>query len=232
MMATPKQSMQYLGSKAASGAYQAIISIMPPHEVYIETHLGSGAVFLNKPRAACSIVNDLNAECLCAIEKAAPGAAMRYQQDARDLIANFDYAGSGRTLIYVDPPYLPETRTSRARYKFEYTVQDHVDLIDVLKRVPANIIISGYPSSLYDRLLAGWNSLEFQAMTRGGVRTEKVWFNYEIQAAFSPVYAGLNFTDRQRIKRKAQRWADDYASMPPGEQAAILQAILTTHAKG
>ena len=31
---------RYLGSKAASGAYQAIIAQMPPHDLYIETHLG------------------------------------------------------------------------------------------------------------------------------------------------------------------------------------------------
>lgn len=44
--------MSYLGSKAASGAYQAIIAQMPPHDTYIETHLGSGVVMRAKPRAA------------------------------------------------------------------------------------------------------------------------------------------------------------------------------------
>ncbi|HCN3270845.1 TPA: DNA adenine methylase, partial [Klebsiella michiganensis] len=38
--------MSYLGSKAASGVYQKIIAEMPPHDVYIETHLGGGAVML------------------------------------------------------------------------------------------------------------------------------------------------------------------------------------------
>jgi DNA adenine methylase len=36
--------MSYLGSKAASGAYQAIIAQMPAHDTYIETHLGTGIV--------------------------------------------------------------------------------------------------------------------------------------------------------------------------------------------
>lgn len=35
--------MGYLGSKAASVAYQKIIANMPPHDTYIETHLGGGA---------------------------------------------------------------------------------------------------------------------------------------------------------------------------------------------
>ncbi len=42
--------MGYLGSKAASGVYQKIIAEMPPHDTYIETHLGGGAVMLRKPR--------------------------------------------------------------------------------------------------------------------------------------------------------------------------------------
>ena len=29
----------YLGSKQVSGAYQAVIANMPPHDTYIETHL-------------------------------------------------------------------------------------------------------------------------------------------------------------------------------------------------
>ena len=40
--------MSYLGSKAASGVYQKIIAEMPPHDTYIETHLGGGAVMLRK----------------------------------------------------------------------------------------------------------------------------------------------------------------------------------------
>jgi len=43
--------MSYLGSKAASGVYQKIIAEMPPHDVYIETHLGGGAIMLRKPPA-------------------------------------------------------------------------------------------------------------------------------------------------------------------------------------
>lgn len=42
--------MSYLGSKAGSGVYQKIIAEMPPHDTYIETHLGGGAVMLRKPR--------------------------------------------------------------------------------------------------------------------------------------------------------------------------------------
>lgn len=43
--------MTYLGSKAASGVFQKIIAEMPPHDTYIETHTGGGAVMLRKPPA-------------------------------------------------------------------------------------------------------------------------------------------------------------------------------------
>lgn len=52
--------MSYLGSKAASGVYQKIIAEMPPHDTYIETHLGSGAVMFHKPLAARTIGIDVD----------------------------------------------------------------------------------------------------------------------------------------------------------------------------
>jgi site-specific DNA-adenine methylase len=50
----------YLGSKSVSGAYQAIIASMPPHDVYIEAFLGSGAIMRRKPVAISSIGIDLD----------------------------------------------------------------------------------------------------------------------------------------------------------------------------
>ena len=35
-------------------------------------------------------------------------------------------------------------------------------------------------------------------------------------------YAGKNFTDRQRIKRKAQSWGRRYAALPAAERLAVL----------
>lgn len=46
----------YLGAKSASGAFQAVIGSMPPHDTYIEAFAGSGAVLRAKPKAGRSIV--------------------------------------------------------------------------------------------------------------------------------------------------------------------------------
>jgi hypothetical protein len=63
-------------------------------------------------------------------------------------------------------------------------------------------------------------------MTRGGPRTEKLWFNYDIDRRYWAGYAGKNFTDRQRIKRKAQRWGQKYRALPNAERLAVLAAIM------
>ena len=133
----------------------------------------------------------------------------------------------GRVLVYSDPPFLPETRTSRARYRHEYTVADHERLLACLMSLPENVsvILSGYPSQLYDETLVGWRSKEFQAMTRGGVRTEKIWMNYQEGRAYSHTFAGKNYNDRYRIKRKAQRWKEKFAALPPAERLAIMVAL-------
>lgn len=176
--------MGYLGSKAASGAYQKIIVNMPPHDTDIETHLGGGAMIQRRPPALRNIGIDID-------EDALKNFAFTHQlshvnlvsRDAVEYLRMFDFSSAGRVLIYADPPYLPETRTSRNRYRYEYTTDDHRALIATLRRVPASVMISSYPSALYDDLLHDWRAIEFQVMTRGGVRTEKLWMNYPEGAA-------------------------------------------------
>ena len=220
--------MGYLGSKLASGAYQAIIAHMPPHDTYIETHLGGGAIMKKKPQSIRSIGIDKDSEALANLQ--CTYDVELHQDDATAFLQSFDFENAGRTLIYADPPYLHSTRTSRARYKHEYSDQDHIDLITTLKDLPANVILSGYASSLYDDLLADWHTMSFQINTRGGVRTEQLWFNFEPNAAHWCTYAGKDYTDRQRIKRKAQRWAENYKALPVPEQQAILAALLQSQA--
>lgn len=223
--------MGYLGSKSASGAYQAIIASMPQHDTYIETHLGSGAIMLHKPESSRSIGIDLDQE---AIERFTTSRSVElYCEDAVTFLNSFDFSTSGRTFIYSDPPYLLSTRTSRNRYTFEYTEADHRSLISSLTELKArgiDVILSGYPSKLYDELLKDWHTFSFQVMPRGGVRTERLWMSDKFKNNHWAKYAGSNFTDRQRISRKAKRWADKYESLPNEERLAILSALLKCEA--
>ncbi len=143
---------------------------------------------------------------------------------AHRFLAEYDY--QGRELVYSDPPYLRCTRTSGRKYRFDYEERDHINLLALLKTLPCQVMISGYPSALYDELLGGWRTLELQVMNQAGVRTEKLWFNFALDRVHWASYAGKNFTDRQRIKRKAANWARRYQDLPQSERLAVLAAMM------
>lgn len=226
--------MGYLGSKAASGAYQKIIALMPAHDTYIETHLGGGAIMLRKPLAAMNIGLDIDPATINDFtEKNADflgsGKFKIIQADSVGLLQGFNFQAAGSVLVYCDPPYLPETRTSKNCYRHEYTIEDHLSLIECLRGLPSNVyvMLSGYPSKLYDSLLNSWHSTEFQVMTRGGVRTEKLWVNFDPAAVlrFSSAFAGEDYEDRRRIKRKAERWRKKYIQLSSQERMAIMAEL-------
>jgi DNA adenine methylase len=216
----------YFGSKATSGLCQPIIALMPPHDTYIETHLGGGAIMKRKPAALRSIGIDRNPKALANFSCSYP--VEKINGCAHRFLAEYDY--QGRELVYSDPPYLHSTRSSGRRYRFDYEESDHIELLTLLKRLPCNVMLSGYPSALYEELLADWRSLELQVMNQAGVRTEKLWFNFTPDRVHWPSYAGRNFTDRQRIKRKAANWGRQYRAMPPAERLAVLSSIMAVEA--
>jgi DNA adenine methylase len=216
----------HFGSKATSGLCQAIIALMPPHDTYIESHLGGGAIMRRKPAALRNIGIELNRRTLERFRCDYPVELV--QGCAHQFLANFAY--QGRELVYCDPPYLQQTRSSTRRYRFDYEEDDHRELLRLLKHLPCQVILSGYPSALYDEALAGWQSLALQVMNQSGVRTEKLWFNFHPEQVHWARYAGKNFTDRQRIKRKAENWGRRYRDLPAGERLAVLSAIMAAEA--
>lgn len=109
-------------------------------------------------------------------------------RDANQVIATHD---SQTTLFYVDPPYLAETRDKGSDYRHEMTERDHFDLADTLRSVAGMVIISGYPSPLYEELFAGWIRIERTHHSDGaGKRTEVVWMNQSASRATPQI----NFT--------------------------------------
>lgn len=219
--------MAYLGAKGGAGVFQLIIGLMPPHDTYVEPFAGSAVIFHRKPPAARSILVDKDPRALAQLGDRAPIGAI--EGCGIEFLSALDVRPLGRVLIYADPPYPHSTRTSAARYRHELTDDDHRRLAAALQarsRDGAKVIVSSYPNALYDELFGGWSTREFQAMTRGGVRTEKVWFNFTPDAVHWASYAGRDFTDRQRIKRKAARWRAKFMACPPAERQAILAALV------
>ncbi len=219
--------MGYFGSKATSGLCQPIIAMMPPHSTYIETHLGGGAVMKRKPPALCNIGIDRDPRPLAQFECDYPVKLVH--GCAHQFVAEYEFQGP--ELIYADPPYLKNTRKSRRQYRFDYGTTDHVELLELLKGVPCQVMISGYPSALYNQQLFGWESVELQVMNQCGVRTEKLWMNFTVDRVHWASFAGKNFSDRQRIKRKATNWGKRYENLARCERLAVLAAMMAVEAQ-
>ena len=136
------------------------------------------------------------------------------------------YPFKGDELVYCDPPYMMETRT-RPLYKFEMSTQRHLELLNLCWNLPCKVMISGYWTRLYSEVLRKWNSVTFEAMTRGGhTATEYLWFNFPAPVALHDYrYLGANFRERERIKRKKLRWVNRLKRMPTLEKQCLLDAI-------
>ena len=94
---------------------------------------------------------------------------------ATELIRAFDHEN---VLIYCDPPYVLSTR-SRRQYRFEMTDNDHEELLQVLRKSKAKIMVSGYDCDLYDRYLHNWRKEQTRSRTQSlQQRTETLWMNY------------------------------------------------------
>ena len=227
--------MSYLGSKNGAGVFQAICALMPPHDTYIEPFAGSAAILKAKAAAARSYAIEKDRKAFADLWAWACAqnqhGLLVLQADALTWLETLEIEPRhGRLLIYADPPYPLSTRTSAKRYRHDFTDRDHERLAAILQDLSARgakVIVSTYPCELYDRLYGErWRQRQFQAMTRGGVRTEQLWFNFAPSAVHWAEYAGDGWIDRQRIKRKAARWARMFHAMPHGERQAVLAAIM------
>lgn len=97
-------------------------------------------------------------------------------RDACEVMAAHD---GPETLHYVDPPYLPETRDGGTDYAHEMTEAQHSDLLKFLRGLNGKVIVSGYPSDLYDESLHGWRRVQRKALADGARdRTEVLWLNW------------------------------------------------------
>jgi len=146
--------------------------------------------------------------------------------NALHFLTNYDFTGD--EFIYCDPPYLMTARKSaRPRYTFEFsTAVQHQQLLSLLLSLPCKIMISGYASELYSRMLSDWETYTFTSQTHNGTAVEWLWMNYERPLELHDYrYLGSNFRERERIKRKAKRWVKRFQSLPLLERQAIVEQL-------
>lgn len=89
------------------------------------------------------------------------------------------------TLHYIDPPYMHDTRVNGAAkgryYRHEMSDREHSELLTTIKTLRGFVVVSGYPSELYQSELAGWTmnttTSRISAGRGGSTRQECIWLN-------------------------------------------------------
>jgi DNA adenine methylase len=210
----------YPGGKNGTGVYQRIINQMPPHSTYVEAFLGGGAIMRAKRPATVNIGIDADAAVIESWRMVPSQNLTLVHGDAIEWLAS--------NTLPDDPPYvMGSRRQQRHLYRCELEDADHIRLLQVIKQLQCNVIISGYWTEMYSDALQGWRTDHFDVRTRGGTwATEWLWMNYpEPWELHDYRYLGENFRERERIKRKVSRWKSKLSHMDQLEKNAIMAAI-------
>lgn len=222
----PKGLENYPGSKWANGVYQTIINQMPPHDIYIEPFLGSGAIFLNKRLAGITYGNDIDQKVIAKWELQDPSHIILSVGCAMDLLKHWT-PGITNVLVYIDAPYLLSSRRNgKAIYKYEMNNLLHRKLVTRAVTWQFNCIISSYRNEMYDQVLKDWRSIDFITGTHKGAATETLYMNYpEPKELHDYRYLGKDCHDRQRIRTKINRRVETLNNLPILERNAILNSL-------
>lgn len=231
--------MRYQGGKNGAGVFQTIINRVPACTTFVEAFAGSAAIWRRLTPAASSILMERDPEQAAKLAMlASPSTTVRNVDALLELESLLPAMGVG-WFVYLDPPYVHQARKDVDLYRFEMSDEQHSHLVGSL--LPAmsdrgvRWMLSGYRCALYDDAssLRAAHQHDFQAMTRRGVATETLWMNYDPTAVVlhDVQFAGEDYRERERIKRKAQRWAAKFSAMGPHEQTAVLQVLQHLHAR-
>ena len=89
------------------------------------------------------------------------------------------------------------------------------------------VMLSGYRSRLYDSIIGCWRQMDFQTRNRAGKSAiETIWMNFPAPLKLHDYrYLGQGFRERERIKRKRDRWKAKLLKMSELERQAVVSAI-------
>ena len=115
---------------------------------------------------------------------------------------------------------------SRNRYKYELTEDDHIQILQFIKKIECKVAISCYPNSLYGDQLKYWRKIEYQSQTRGGPRTEILYMNYRQPTKLHDYrFLGDDYKERESIKKKLKSLKRKISKLPPQQFNAIKEYI-------
>lgn len=101
-----------------------------------------------------------------------------------DAIAVLNQFDGPHTLFYLDPPYVTCSRVFKKAYRQEMTDEDHRQLAMAVRKLQGKVILSGYPSTIYNELYGDWACCSRNIPnhsshgTTKNLQTECVWKNF------------------------------------------------------
>lgn len=96
-------------------------------------------------------------------------------KDIMDLLDKYD---KETTFMYLDPPYVKETRLSNQTYEVEMSNEEHIKMCERLLSFKGKILLSGYDNELYRILDSKFNKLSFKSPNANSSAIECLWKNY------------------------------------------------------
>ncbi|WP_455046641.1 DNA adenine methylase [Mogibacterium timidum] len=82
------------------------------------------------------------------------------------------------TFIYIDPPYLQDTR-KKYLYNHEMTNEQHLKLLQIARESSCKVMISAYENEMYNTELTGWRKKRKSTTAEcSRRRTETLYMNY------------------------------------------------------
>lgn len=86
---------------------------------------------------------------------------------------------TSNVFMYLDPPYVPDTRVAKNAYEVEMTAEEHEQMAKMLAETDAKILLSGYDNEIYRRILEPkFSRIEsFSPLAHTG-KVEVIWKNY------------------------------------------------------
>lgn len=230
----------YIGGKSGTGTPQAIINQVPDFDYYYELFLGNGALIrhLNFHQYEQIGLNDIDSDLIdlwLGSELPRNIKEARFSSvDAFLILREFIESKvrfARKTFIFLDPPYLIDTRKQkRALYENELTEDQHEELLDLIKQMKCNVMITHYPCEFYDSRLADWRKVDFVSSTRGGKVTERMYMNYAEPARLKDTsHIGKDYRERERIKKKRARHVAHFERLPLHEQQAMFDEMQMIH---
>lgn len=250
--AKPSGRDSYFGGKAGAGVVQTLINHVPPHDVLVIPFAGHCALSRTIQPCQALLLCDLDDDVRDWWQGRLPDHSKFMHTDGLVMLEEMssDAESSGgvlgcradRVCVYCDPPYKLSTRTSVARYRHDWTDDDHRRFLHVATRLSAtgtSLLISHYRNTMYDHALRAWNRTDFTGHSRGGPRTERLYFSFEVTDLHDfRFYGGESSVQtsprRQRevMKRREQSARRKILSMAPLERKRFLRSLVAEFGDG